>query len=310
MFPDERLHVQGSIAYSSKLRHANSTAEGEDAVAIGPGNQASGVFATAMGSFTDASGPRSTTLGTGTRASGASSTAMGTLTEATNTAATAMGSHTEASGSYSTAMGQNTEASGSGSMSTGDSTKASGENAAALGVVTEAQAYGSLVIGRYNVVAGESTDWLPEDPVFVIGNGDQLTRSNALTVYKNGNATLAGSLFETSDSRLKRDIVPLDEALSQVSRLRGITFRWKDERLNEGQHFGLLAQEVEKIFPELVSTDSEGVKAVNYTGLVVPLLRAIQQQQDQIDQLKNRLSTERPDTATCQGTCELEDRDV
>lgn len=296
----EKLHVQGSIAYSNNLRHANSTATGEDSVAIGPGNTASNTFDVAIGSFNTASGSRSTALGSGTQATGPSATAMGSLTLASRESATAMGSGTQATGFFSTATGSNTVASGAYSFSMGDSTTASGEYSTSMGAVTEAQAYASLVIGRYNVLEGNSINWFSSDPVFVVGNGTNTSnRANAMTVRKNGNVTIAGSLTQSSDRRLKEEIVPLASTLDAVSRLRGVSFRWKGERATEGRRLGLVAQEVEEVFPELVATDAAGFKAVDYAGLVVPLLRAVQQQQDQILDLRELLCAERPTAAPC-----------
>jgi hypothetical protein len=82
--------------------------------------------------------------------------------------------------------------------------------------------------------------------------------------------------FETgSDRRWKEDITPLDDGLNRVTQLRGVNFRWKDPAKGDGPQIGLIAQEVEAVFPELVSTDSDGYKSVSYDTLVAPLIEAV-----------------------------------
>ena len=99
----------------------------------------------------------------------------------------AFGRHTEASGEYSFALGQSAAAFGRKSFAAGAATRATGVESVALGVWSESQAAGSLVAGRYNVIAGSSLNWFPSEPLFVLGNGTgSATRSNAFTVLKNG----------------------------------------------------------------------------------------------------------------------------
>ncbi|MCP4657441.1 MAG: tail fiber domain-containing protein, partial [bacterium] len=92
-----------------------------------------------------------------------------------------------------------------------------------------------------------------------------------------------------SDTRLKKGIRRLGGCLSKVLALHGVSFRWKESALDHGRQIGLLAQEVEEVFPELVDTDSDGVKSLSYFGLVTPLIEAIKEQQAQIDSLRARL---------------------
>ncbi|MDH5199098.1 MAG: hypothetical protein OEY20_17790, partial [Gemmatimonadota bacterium] len=164
-------------------------------IAMGANTTASGGRATALGLMTTASGDQSTATGSVTVASGEGSTAMGISTTASGQSATALGSATTAGGQSSTAMGQGTTASGDISMALGDATTASGVASTAMGTSSTAQAYASLAIGRYNIPAGDQAQWLATDPLLVAGNGASPgTPSNALTLYKNGNLDLAGTL--------------------------------------------------------------------------------------------------------------------
>ena len=84
--------------------------------------------------------------------------------------------------------------------------------------------------------------------------------------------------FETgSDRRWKEEIATLEDSLDRVTQLRGVSFRWKDPAKGDGPQIGLIAQEVEDIFPELVSTDGEGYKSVSYDKLAAPLIEAVKE---------------------------------
>lgn len=106
----------------------------------------------------------------------------------------------------------------------------------------------------------------------------------------------------SSDSTLKKTIEDETTVMSKVMQCRPVTYAYKTDVSNTMQH-GLLAQELLSVFPELVSEmeyhdrDSNGVtlptyqnkKAVNYMGLITILLKAIQEQQEQIDAMSNRM---------------------
>ena len=221
----------------------------------------SGLSSTAMGGSTEASASFSTAMGRNTIASGLSSTAMGEGTTASGEASTAMGAGATASGSESTAMGSGTTASGNSST--------------AMGWLTTAQAYQSLALGRFNTISGSTTDWIATDPVLVVGNGTSSgSPSNAFTLLKNGDLTIAGTLTQASDARFKTDIAPLGDVLSRLGGIRGVTYRFTSEHAGPaGRQVGLLAQEVQRAFPELVHEDSEGQLSVaygNFTAVLVP----------------------------------------
>ncbi len=101
---------------------------------------------------------------------------------------TALGFATTALGIHSSAIGRNTTASGFASMAMGWDTTASGWSSTAMGFSTRAESLRSTAIGSYNVGGGLINSWEPTDPLLEIGNGDSdASRSNALTVLKNGN---------------------------------------------------------------------------------------------------------------------------
>ena len=114
----------------------------------------------------------------------------------------------------------------------------------------------------------------------------------------------ADDVLYTSDRRYKENIQQLEEAegLGLVETLNPVRFNWKDKERDQRDHLGLIAQEVEEILPELVG-GTEEKKAVDYMGLVPVLIKAIQQQQDQIDQLNEKiemLESQKNDTVNTQ----------
>ncbi|OGS32544.1 MAG: hypothetical protein A2218_13210, partial [Elusimicrobia bacterium RIFOXYA2_FULL_53_38] len=115
----------------------------------------------------------------------------------------------------------------------------------------------------------------------------------ALTVV--GTAWVTSSAWSGSDKRWKKNITPLQSSLSKIMRLNPVDFDWrKDEfpglNFAEGRQIGFIAQEVESVMPEVVTTNKEGYKGISYEQIVPVLTKAIQEQQKQIDELKAKLN--------------------
>jgi hypothetical protein len=120
-------------------------------------------------------------------------------------------------------------------------------------------------------------------------NGLQFRTNGNITrmqIYSDGNAWLQGTLAQASDSRLKKDINPLQNSLQKITQLNGYTYNWKNENSDKSLQTGVLAQEVRELFPELVQEDKEGILSVNYSGLIPVLIESVKEQQKQIDELK------------------------
>lgn len=99
----------------------------------------------------------------------------------------------------------------------------------------------------------------------------------------------------SSDARFKRDVVSFEPMLNKVAALRPVHFYWRaDEFPSRGfgarQSYGLMAQEVEEVLPELVTTDAEGYRAVNYSKLPLLSIQAIKDLKTENDELKARLA--------------------
>ena len=111
---------------------------------------------------------------------------------------------------------------------------------------------------------------------------------------KDGNGTvIAGTC--ASDSRYKKDIVSFDPLLEDFVKLNPVNFNWRVEEFPEKgfgqkQSHGFIAQEVEKIFPELVQTDEQGFKAINYGKLNIMSIQAIKELKEENDLLYAELN--------------------
>lgn len=109
-------------------------------------------------------------------------------------------------------------------------------------------------------------------------------------------ATNNVTAYYSSDRRLKENIKPIENALSKLGQIRGVTFDWTDEEIEKRggidgyfvrkNDIGVIAQEIEGVIPEAVATREDGYKAVRYELLVPLLIQALKEQQVQIEELK------------------------
>jgi hypothetical protein len=106
--------------------------------------------------------------------------------------------------------------------------------------------------------------------------GINSTSSSLLfTLFHNGNATLAGTLTQLSDKRLKKNILPISNSFGSIMALNGYNYNWISKDKDQGLQTGLIAQEVEKLFPHLVVKDEAGMLSVNYIGLIPYMIENI-----------------------------------
>lgn len=160
-------------------------------------------------------------------------------------------------------------------VSGGNYTSAFGQGLSAV------NADNQLLCGKYNIKN--------LDARFIVGNGTETIPANVFEVLNTGNATLAGTLSENSDARLKTKISTTNNCLEKVLKMRGVNFYWdktKRPSAESKMQYGFIAQEMEKIIPELVSEGADGYKTINYIGVIPVLTNAIKEQQDQIKDLK------------------------
>lgn len=101
-----------------------------------------------------------------------------------------------------------------------------------------------------------------------------------------GTAARANSWQTFSDRRWKTNIAVIDSPLEKLENINGYYYNWKDGK-DKSTQVGVIAQEVEEVLPEIVSTDDDGYKSVDYSKLAPLLIEAIKEQQRTIDELKN-----------------------
>lgn len=134
------------------------------------------------------------------------------------------------------------------------------------------------------------------DGTVSIGTPEQLA---ALTVA--GDICATGTIGACSDERFKRDVRQLEDALTIVSQLRGVAYRWKQgefqqKHFDSGEHIGFVAQELASLLPQVVSQTTDGYFMIDYGKLTPLLVEAIKdlsaqknEQADQISELSERL---------------------
>lgn len=267
---------------------------GYNSISYGQGNFASGPYSAAFGYNSHASGIGTFATGNSTSAYARWSYASGIATNADGDYAFATGASTNAAGFFSAAFGSQTTAFGEGSFSAGDNTIARGQYAASFGYHTIAKPYASVVLGRYNDTASiSSIGWYTNDALLIVGNGSSATnRSNAMTLFKNGDITLSGTFTQNSDARLKTNIKQLNNAMYKLNLINGYQYNWATPYSDKNKlNTGLIAQEIEQVIPELVRKDGSGSLSVNYYGLIPYLLEGIKSMQTEIEHLKIAIQT-------------------
>ena len=109
-----------------------------------------------------------------------------------------------------------------------------------------------------------------------------------------GDVFVLGTLTEGSDKRWKKNIKSIKGALNSVLKIRGVSFEWDldkypDMGFKDRPQIGFIAQELEEMIPELVRTDNEGYKSIDYARVNVLLVEALKEQQSLINDLSGRI---------------------
>ncbi|KKP55742.1 MAG: hypothetical protein UR80_C0001G0001, partial [Parcubacteria group bacterium GW2011_GWB1_35_5] len=158
---------------------------------------------------------------------------------------------------------------------------------------------GSSAIHFYTATAGVSatTDRTPTEKMTILGSGftgigntapgtmltvgTATTNTGNITVYGTGTTCVigdgTGGTSCTSDIRLKDNVTDMESELSHIMALRPVIFNWKDTTRDQVENMGLIAQEVQSIYPNVVRTIYDDYLGIDYTTLVVPAIKAIQE---------------------------------
>lgn len=158
--------------------------------------------------------------------------------------------------------------------------------------------------GKLKVYYGSASAWvdaapIPDMAIYYPKAGGNITGDVSIgqTLTVVGNALVQGNIrsfgdvtaFATSDRRLKDNITLIESPLEKISKISGVSFNWNDKQsvYQVGEKdYGVIAQEIEEVLPELVTTRDNGYKAVRYEKITPLLIEAIKEQQVEINDLK------------------------
>jgi hypothetical protein len=128
-----------------------------------------------------------------------------------------------------------------------------------------------------------------------IGSGGVAWGVNKLVVY--GGSLISGNYYQGSDIRFKKNIIEINNPLELVKKLKGKNYEYRTNEkefekysFSEGRKFGFIAQELKEVLSELVTQDKEGMYFVDYNGIIPILVESIKEQQQQIEELKERIN--------------------
>jgi hypothetical protein len=145
----------------------------------------------------------------------------------------------------------------------------------AAGAFASASAYSGSAVTTYAKLAAENT----------------FTANQIIS----GSLTLTGDVvaYATSDERLKDNIQLISNPIHKVQQLRGVEFDWNDKSIfKAGKHdYGVIAQDVEKVLPELVKESSTGYLAVDYDKMIGLLIEVVKEQEKRIKELENKVGS-------------------
>jgi hypothetical protein len=158
---------------------------------------------------------------------------------------------------------------------------------------------GHVIAGDTNIRFGFSYDYTTGEKMRITSGGKVLIGTTGdVGDYKlqvNGSILAIDSIYSngdviayaSSDIRLKDNILPIKNALEKVKKIGGYTFDWNNKQTTyEGHDVGVIAQEIEAVLPEVVTTRDNGYKAVKYEKLTALLIESIKEQQVQIERLE------------------------
>lgn len=179
----------------------------------------------------------------------------------------------------------------------GDTDVAGLVGGSAFGTILESDANGHIVMGirdndssdSFSIVTGNGGYYTGNAytklAFQVLGNGITKTGGN-LSVTGSISATGDITAYASSDEALKDNVQLIPNAIEKVKQIKGVSFDWNEKSEHTGHDIGVIAQDIEKVLPELVRTNDNGYKAVRYEKIVALLIQAVKEQQLQIDELK------------------------
>jgi hypothetical protein len=132
--------------------------------------------------------------------------------------------------------------------------------------------------------------------VFKTLAGTEGTPQEKMRLSADGNLTVKGDIvaYASSDRRLKDEIIPISNPIEKINSIGGYSFVWNNKKqdIYKGKDYGVIAQEIEEILPELVDTRENGYKSVKYDKLVSLLIEGIKELSLEVKELKEKINKE------------------
>ena len=187
-------------------------------------------------------------------------------------------------------------------------------NATAIGANAVVSASDSLVLGSINGVNGATASVNvgigttgPVDKLQVVGDIRVGTGGTYGCLKNYSGGTIAGTC--SSDARFKTDVQPFAPLLSKLAQLQPVNFSWRVEEFPEkhfgtSRSYGLIAQEVEKVFPEMVGQDEGGYRTVDYSRLPLLLIQGVRELKAENDRLHEELQSQGEEIAALKAAVE------
>lgn len=201
-----------------------------------------------------------------------------------------------------TALNQNINLGNAGVIATGTLTAAGQVSVAGIttisnGTASTARTNGALIVtGGVGISGTLNCSTLNTNGVVSITNATASSSTGTGALVVAGGVGVAGALnvggditaFATSDERLKDNITIIDSAIEKVEKFDGVSFDWKENSGHSGRDYGVIAQQIEKVLPEIVATRDDGFKAVRYEKLIPVLIEAIKELNLKIKKLETK----------------------
>jgi hypothetical protein len=155
------------------------------------------------------------------------------------------------------------------------------------------QMYGDASVADIAFGTGSSTSFTERMRIKGTGNVGIGTSTPSQALQVIGNIIASGTITP-SDARYKKNILLIDHPLQKLQQLNGVTYNYRndefpDMKFTDVTQVGLIAQDVEKVFPQLVFADDKGYKAVDYVKLIPLLIESMKEQQKQIDEQRKMI---------------------
>lgn len=284
---------------------------GSSSVAMGYGSMAKAAFSTAVGLSARATGQRALSIGSFTESPSYSETTVGSFNQTYVQSSTSNWVPTDRLFTIGNGAGASTRSNAMVILKNGNTGIGINQPTASLHVkekmiIDQPAASGLASVewrsnniyrgglgfdtdaGRFFFYDGESGQ-----NVFFVNNGRFGVRrdatTNALEVGGDASKSTAGSWLGNSDARLKKNLQPVTHALEKLLALKGIRYEWNDDKTGyarpTGVQYGFTAQNVQEVFPELVSTDAQGYLQTaygTYDPLIIEAIRELKKENDSL----------------------------